>query len=268
MRKTYFPLLLVCLGAVPAVLAQDDATDQALALRQSGFIEFGVSYDKLSAGFGSWNGQFVRANLLLTEQDRLDLELASQDHFGDRGTLLTAGVTHVFDEDWYGRLGFGTSSGGFFLPRWRVDASLSRKWLPQRNLVTTLGLGYYDAKDEHSDRNVSLSMLYYFESPFIVELGARLNRSNPGSVDSERFFGAINWGRVKERFITLKYETGEEGYQLMAPQTAMVDFDSEETTLIWREWVNDDYGFNVRLQHYSNPFYDRDGLELSLFIDF
>jgi YaiO family outer membrane protein len=268
MRHGYVALLLGCLGAVPAVLAQDDATDQALALKQSGFLEFGVSYDNLSKGHSSWNSQFVRANLLLTEQDRLDLEIASQDHFDDRGTLLSAGVTHIFDEDWYGRLAFGTSSGGFFLPRWRVDASLSRKWLPQRNLVTTLGLGYYDAKDEHSDRSVSLSALYYFDAPFIVEVGARLNRSNPGSIDSERFFGAINWGMVKERFITLKYETGGEGYQLMTPQLVMTDFNSNETTLIWREWVNKDYGFNVRLQHYSNPFYDRNGLELSLFLDF
>jgi YaiO family outer membrane protein len=268
MRYAYFPLLLACLGALPAVPAQEDATEQALALKQSGFLEFGVSYDKLTHGQKSWDGEFVRANLLLTEEDRLDLEIASQNHFDDRGTLLTAGVTHMFNDDWYGRLAFGTSSGGFFLPHWRVDASLSRKWLPQRNLVTTLGLGYYDAKDEHSDRNVSLSMLYYFEAPFILELGARLNRSNPGSIDSERYFAAINWGRVKQRFVTLKYESGGEGYQLMTPQLVMTDFNSDETTLTWREWVNNDWGFNVRVQHYSNPFYDRNGVELSLFLDF
>jgi YaiO family outer membrane protein len=129
-------------------------------------------------------------------------------------------------------------------------------------------LGYYDAKDEHSDRNVTLSMLYYFEAPFIAEVGARLNRSNPGSVDSRRYFGALYWGRVKDRFLSLKYEAGGEGYQLMGPQSVITDFNSNETTLTWREWVNNDYGFNVRLQHYSNPTYDRNGLELSLFLDF
>lgn len=269
MKKTCSAILFFCVSALPAALAQEDASEQALALRQSGFIEFGVSYDNLSAGQSDWNGQFVRANIPLSNaRDRLDLEIASQDHFDERGTLLTTGITRVFNEDWYGRLAFGASSGGFFLPDWRVDASISRKWLAQRNLVTTLGLGYYDAKDEHSDRNVSLSMLYYFESPLILELGARLNRSNPGSVDAERFFGAINWGRVKDRFVTLKFETGEEGYQLLTPQVAAVNFDSDETTLIWREWIDDNYGFNVRLQHYSNPFYDRDGLEISLFLDF
>ncbi len=267
MNRTYLSLLFACLGVVPAV-AQEDATEQALALRQSDFIEFGVSYDRLTDGQDDWNGQFVRANIGLTQRDRLDFELASQDHFDDRGTLLSAGITHIFNEDWYGRFALGTSSGGFFLPRWRADASISRKWLPRRNLVTTLGAGYYEAKDEHSDRNLSLSMLYYFEAPFILEFGARLTESDPGSVDSERYFGAINWGRVKDRFVTLKYESGEEGYQLLAPQAAVVDFDSDELTLVWREWVSNDYGFNVRLQHYSNPFYDRDGVEFSLFLDF
>jgi len=267
-KKACLAALVTCLGPALAAVAQDDTSAQTLALRQSGFIEFGVSYDKLSGGQSNWNGQFVRANLPISERDRLDFELASQDHFDSRGTLVSAGVTHVFNADWYGRVAFGASSGGFFLPNWRVDASLSRKWLAQRNLVTTLGLGYYDAKDEHSDRSVLLSALYYLDSPFILEVGARFNRSNPGSVDATRYFGAINWGQVKNRFITLKYESGAEGYQLMAPQVAMVDFDSDEITFVWREWVNDDYGFNVRLQHYSNPFYDRDGVELSLFLDF
>jgi hypothetical protein len=41
------------------------------------------------------------------------------------------------------------SSGGFFFPALRVDAQLNKKWLARRQLITSVGGGYFKAKDVH-----------------------------------------------------------------------------------------------------------------------
>ena len=63
---------------------------------------------------------------------------------------------------------------------YRVDATLYRKFLPGRNLVGSVGVGYYNAPDGHTDRSLSLGAAYYFEAPWIVEGGVRLNTQQPG----------------------------------------------------------------------------------------
>ncbi len=234
----------------------------------SGFVELGMSYADLTSSLASWKDMYLKSHIQLTPTDSIQGEISSQNHFDDSGTFFGAGWTHIYNDDWYGSLSLGSSDSGFFLPKLRMDAALYRKWLPQRNLVTGATLGYNRAKDSHYDRSMVLNAVYYFDGPWIAEGGMRINESNPGGVTTSRGFAAITWGRNKDRYLVLRHESGREGYQLITAGTAVVDFSSKETTLIWREWLSPKSGFNLSAAHYSNPYYQRNGLTVGFFREF
>ena len=195
-------------------------------------------------------------------------ELSTNRRFGVSGNFVSVGDTYTFNEDWFGSFSVGLGDGAFYLPKYRVDASLSRKFLEQRNLVTTLGIGYYDAPTGYSDRSVMLSAAYYFDAPFILEGGARINISNPGSVRTSQQFVAGTYGRNKEDLITGRFGWGSEGYLATTVANQLVDFRSNEVSLAWRHWFAPATGWLISANRYSNPSYKRVGINVGLFHDF
>lgn len=232
------------------------------------YVQLDIGYADLSSGFSNWNDQTLRLNLGLTEKDRLSAEISSQNHFDDKGTFYGLAYTRIVNDTWYGSVHLGSSDGGFFLPRSRVDVFINRKWLNSKNLVTSFGAGYYEAKDGHVDRNVLLSALYYFPGPWVVEIGGRVNRSDPGDVSSTRGFAALTYSQYKRMQVVLRYEDGNEAYQLIGESTALSDFPSSETSLTWRQLMTDSYGVHLLVNRYENPNYDRKGVQLGMFYDF
>jgi YaiO family outer membrane protein len=254
---------LLCAWAAPA-----RADDEPVQLKMSGFIEAGGMHHNLSGGLGTWNGEFVRGVLQTGANNVWNAEVVNASEFGDRGVLLTAGLTHTINDDWFVSASAATSSGGFFLPRLRMDAAINRKWLAQRQLVTTAGLTAVDSKDGHTDRSLLLAASYYFTQPWVLEGGARVNYSNPGGVISNTGYVAATYGEDKRRVVSLRYGFGTEAYQFIGDNAVLSNFHSDVWTLTWREWLAHQRGFQVRLESYRNPTYGRTGLEFSLFQDF
>jgi YaiO family outer membrane protein len=256
-------------ASTPSTLEDEPQTlpGEAVALRDS-YVEAGLSSHKLSDGFGSWSSIYARTQYRINERNSMNAEIERSREFGDSGTYVALGGTHVINDDWYASLTMGTSSGGFYLPRFRADAFLNRKLLRQRNLVATVGLGYYRAKDEHKDQSLYLGATYYFAPRWIVESGVRFNRSNPGSIGSRSQFIALTNGEEKKRYITVRVGSGRESYQLIGPNTELVDFGSNEASLTWREWISKSSGLNLVLERYKNPSYKRRGVSLGYFQDF
>lgn len=234
----------------------------------SGTVEAGAGYAALTGAQPNWLDQYVRGSVQVTSSGRVTAEVSHQDHFGSRGTFLGAGYVQGFGPTWIGALSAGSSAGGVFLPRFRVDGSLSRKWLERQRLVTTLGFGYYRSKERYFDLGLLASATYYFEAPWIVEIGVRLNLSNPGEVASARAFGSLTFGRTRRHFVTLRIDAGREGYQVLSEKDVLNRFSSAEQSLIGRQWITDALGAILRATHYENPSYARWGVEIGGFIDF
>jgi len=275
------------LAAAPHAFAQAEATAPAVptsptgpiaatapaapttgAAPVTGFVDAGIGHANLTGNNSDWNDQYLRGGLHLTPNDYISSELSHQSHFGEQGTFAGVGYTRTFNEDWYGFLSGGTSTGSFFLPRYRIDGNLYRKLLEKKNLVVSIGFTYYRAREIYTDKTLLLGATYYFESPWIIQLGARLNRSDPGSVRSNRGVAAITYGRNKDQYITLTYDTGREAYQLTGGSTLLSDFTSHETSLTWRKWITKLWGVNVRGVYYDNPFYKRKQIEGGIFVEF
>lgn len=230
-------------------------------------VEAGALRHTLSEGYGRWTHQFVRG-AWQGGADSWNVELVNARQFADRGTLLVLGNTHRFDERWYSSASVSGSSGGFFFPQARLDLAANRKWLAQRQLISTLGITAVNAKDGHRDRSLLLAATYYFDSPWVLEGGLRINRSNPGQVVSRASYLAATYGRHQQQILSLRYGFGAEAYHQVGAHALLVDFKSNVWTATWRRWVRPRQGFQLRAESYHNPFYDRRGVELSAFQEF
>lgn len=260
-----------CALLVGFVIARGSACvagERAEPLKELRSVEIGSTHETLTSGYPEQQAVYVRAILRPNDGNVWSGELAHQSKFDDHGLFYAIGNTHTFSPDWYGSLTVGSSSGGFFLPRFRADAFLNRKWGRARQLVTSLGLGYYEARDSHRDHSLSLGAVYYFPLGWIAEGGVRWNRSSPGSITARSQFIALTQGRDRHQFVTLRLAAGREAYQLIGPATPLVDFASREVSLTWRRWMGADWGFHLTGTYYANPSYERKGVSGGIFRSF
>ncbi len=230
-------------------------------------LELSAGAQRLTAGFGNWRDLTLRGTYG-TGAHVLQGEVSQNHRFGENGTFAGVSDTYTFNPDWYGSLAVGVGDGAFYLPKVRVDATLYRKFLPKRNLVGSVGVGYYDAPTGYTDRSVSLGAAYYFEAPWIVEGGVRFNTSSPGSIRSHQQFVALTYGRHKQDLVTGRYGWGSEAYLAVAAGAQLVNFDSHEASLSWRHWLSPTTGVVVGANRYTNPSYRRSGVNIGIFHDF
>ena len=261
--------LISCNSAL-AQTTESGASRIAPALKESDLprtLELSAGFQNLSAGFGDWRDVTLRGTYGLPSHV-LQGELSLNRRFNKDGVFVGLSDTYTFNEDWYASLAVGFGDGAFYLPRYRLDATLYKKWLPQRNMVTSIGAGQYKAPDGHTDNSLSLGLVYYFDTPFIAEAGVRLNSSNPGAIKTQQQFLALTYGRVKQDLVTVRHGWGQEGYQTIAANTQLVNFASKETSISWRHWFAPRTGVLLGASRYTNPFYNRNGLTVGLFHDF
>jgi YaiO family outer membrane protein len=268
---------LLLAGAAHAQVQQDTAQPASQALQPAGTqpgatatpgpirgFETYISRHNLTGGFPDWREFGVRGSYQAGPH-LLQGELATMKRWNESGVYGAIGDTYTFNEDWFGSLSLGAGDGASYLPRYRVDAFINRKLLEKKNLVGTLGAGYYRAPDGHIDRNVSVGATYYFDFPLVVQGEVKFTHGSPGSVDTRQHFVAGTWGRDKQSTFTARYGWGEEGYQAIGGGATLTNFRSKELSLNLRHWLGKDWGVEAALEHYRNPFYRRNGATAGLF---
>ena len=248
----------------PATVATAPALSEADMQRS---LELSTGFQNLSAGFGNWRDVTLRGTYGLPSHV-IQAELSLNHRFNKDGAFIGLSDTYTINDDWYANLAVGFGDGAFYLPRYRVDATLYKKWLPQRNLITSIGVDQYKAPDGHTDNTLSLGLVYYFDAPWVAELGLRANSSNPGAIKTQQQFLALTYGRVKENLVTVRHAWGKEGYQTIATDTQRVDFASKESSITLRSWFAPRTGLLLSANRYSSPFYIRSGLNVGIFHDF
>jgi len=235
---------------------------------RSGYVEAGGSLSGLTNNEGNWVSEYLKGEIQTDPSNRWNALLINAHEFGDNGVFGGIGELHDWSDKWYTSISAGTSNNSFFLPRYRVDASINRKWMDTNQLVTTVGIGDYRAWDVHENRSLFLGATYYFQSPWIIQGGITFNDSDPGSVTSTYQTFSVTNGRQKDYLLTLGFGFGTEAYQIVGPATSISNFQSEAVSLELRKWLSFEWGFDVRTEFYHNPIYDRTGITLGVFRDF
>jgi YaiO family outer membrane protein len=192
-------------------------------------------------------------------------ELLTARRFGEDGSYLGLQDTLSLGPGLWGSLALGAGDGASYLPRYRIDAFVHRKFGPGERWIGSLGLGHYRATDRHHDQSLTLGLTYWFESPWVLQGEWRYNQSHPGSVDTRQYALAATWGRAGDRQLTLRHGWGREGYLSLGQGRSLIAFDSHETTLGWQYWMAPDWGWRLGGARYRNPQLRRQGVELSVF---
>lgn len=257
---SYFCAISACMTA-PAWGEERVPVDQPTEYRS---IEGYTTLHKLNAGYSDWRELGVRA-ILSTGAHQWRLEAASMRRFDLDGSYAAISDTIILHPDWFASLSLGKGNGAIYLPDYRLDGFIHRKFLEDRSLIGSLGWGRYKAPDGHEDDNWNLGFTYYFHIPFVVQGEARRIQSRPGDIHSNQFFMAASWGRSGDSILTVRRGWGREGYQAIGADQSVTGFSSNQVSLTYKYWVEKDWGWVANLENYRNPFYQRDGIGLSLF---
>ena len=233
-----------------------------------GELEAGGIYYNINEGFGDASGAYVRGRLDTSAANRWRAEAVELKRFDDAGFYGAVGNIHQFDANWFSSLTIGSSAGGFYWPRLRTDTSLSRRWLAGRNLVTTFGVTYFDAKDIHSDVGFNVEAVYYTATPWIVQGGTTYNISHPGAVGSTSAYVALSHAVNGERIVTARLGGGEQAYQPFADDSFKVGISFGTLRLSCKQWIGKHWGVNVIADSYLSSTYDQHGMEVGLFQEF
>ena len=227
-------------------------------------VETYIAYNRLNSGYKQWREIGIRG---LYERGRhlIFAEAAAINRFNESGNYLAIGDTITLNDDWYTALTLGAGSGANFLPDYRIDGFINRKFLADRSLIGTLGLGYSKIPDGHSNNLQNIGVTYYFETPWVVQGGVTRTTSNPGDVQTTQKFVAATWGQQKKTLLTGRYGWGREGWLALGDSNFVSNFSSHQTSVAMRKWLGSAWGTNVGYEQYKNPFYTRKGLNLSIF---
>lgn len=237
-------------------------------LLETNYYELGVTYHNLTEGFGNWKEAYAKGSWQQNPDNVWNWEVLTSERFDESGSYVAGGLTHTFNADWYGSVHLGAGTDVFFFPSYRVDAFLNRKFLPEKNLVGTIGIYKEDTHQVNEESGVYLGATYYFTSPWILEVGTRKVRGLPGPEYSRRYKVAVTHGSAFDRYIIAQVDWGNEAYQYVSATTVSVDIDSTLYSLTWREWIKKHWGINVVAEYYTSDTYDRKGVMFGVFKHF
>ena len=229
-------------------------------------LDLAANHSSLTAKLPDGNALNLRAAWDMPSGNSLQAELLDERKFGQSGGLAALAYTQRFDSLWYG---IGTLALGHGGPNWanqRVDVQLSRKWLAQQQLVTSVALyeAHFDAG--RSDRGSRLSVTLYGQTPAVMEAGVIINRSQPGSVGSQMPYASVVFGGQGTQLLSLRASSGREAYQALgAAGGSLVDFHSRSLGATWRQWLAPSWGWTAQAEFYRNPAYERRTLGGGLF---
>jgi len=235
-----------------------------IPLPGSSWIEAGAFYHHVNHDFGSWTGGYARL-VLAGARNVWYLDAKAQEAFRDRGVYGSLANVHHFGSRLFTQLGVGAGSGKYVLPELRADGSLTLKLGGRHALLLTAGGSYIKSKSIYDDRALFGSLAWYATGTLLLDLGGRLNWSDPGEVRSERVSAALTWGRQGAAILTLRGGAGTEGYQLTSAPVTLQKFRSQEAGLTLRHWLVHHAGVVLGGEWYHNPFYTRAGGSLGFF---
>lgn len=239
-----------------------------------GYLEIGGSHSALTSNYANWNDFYLRG-VVSGGRNVLSGELTREGRFGDSGWLGTLGLTRTLSENWYAQASGSGSVGGFFLNRFSADGLINRKLLRRRQLVLSAGGGYDQSKTVNNDARAQIGGAYYFQYPVVLQAGAMWTYSNPGSILARTQYIAATQGYQKEHFVSVRYEWGREGYEMIAPPTPVaplfrvaLNFPEHTITGTWRQWIGPNWGVNFMIEQHQEPAYHRIGGTAGVFLDF
>ena len=140
----------------------------------------------------------------------------------------------------------------------------------------TAGVGFDQSKTVDNDVRGQLGAAYYFEKfPVVLQGGLMWTHANPGNILARTQYIAATQGHDREHFVSIRYEWGREGYEVIGLPTAQApsfnvaeNFPEHTVTGTWRQWIGPNWGLNFNVEQHQEPAYHRLGGTVGVFLNF
>lgn len=227
------------------------------------WVEAGVTAHSVTNDLGDWRGAWVRTVIPAGTRNTVWADAIALEAFGERGVQV--GLAHR--HDWSGRFfhmaGVTVADGAPIFARVRADVQAGVRLGAARTVVAAAGVSHVRSVQNLTDAALTGALAWYAPRGFILETGVRANTSWPGRIRTARVSGGATW-MGEQRSLSVRAIGGEEGWQVLTAQTALVRFSSNEFALSWRERLGARWSSAVQLDRYDNPTYARTGLTVGL----
>jgi YaiO family outer membrane protein len=212
------------------------------------------------------NGRHSSFGVRVRHYRARDVWSASVSHesaFNDEGWLGNISNTHTFNDKWWSHLGATTSIDAFFLPRYRFDAQLARRFGPKRVWQVTGSAMTRAAQDEHRDVGGGVGVLRYLPGGFAAETQVFWTHTSPEDIVTRRHHvGAMWFGKNRE--LSARVGFGKESYLPITADSTMVAFNSYDLTGRWVEPISSTVAIAISGTYYDNPHYRSTGYSLGV----
>jgi YaiO family outer membrane protein len=138
-----------------------------------------------------------------------------------------------------------------------------------------VGGGYDESRTIAHDWRAQVEGAYYFEYPVVLQGGLTWTHATPGNILARTQYIAASQGHDKEHFVSLRYQWGREGYEVIGvpvgPTPAfnvLFDFPIRTITGSWRQWIGPNWGLNLNVEQHQETAYHRIGGTIGVFLDF
>lgn len=226
-------------------------------------FEVGATAQRVSNAYGDWRGGYARAVVPVGTSDTWWADVLAMEAFTERGVQVGIAQRHDWTRRFFTLVGATVADGAPIFPRVRADLQAGVLLGPARTVVATLGVSHVRSVQTLSDAALVSSLAWYAPHGIILDANVRVNTSWPGRVRTARSGGSATW-MLADRSFSVRGIAGEEGYQIISAQTALVRFSSHEVSVAWRERLGQGWSTALQVDRYENPAYTRTGLTLGL----
>jgi len=255
---------LFILLTVTGVLAADDEESSPPDTR---YLEAGTSFTHFTSDLQDGNTQSLALIFSRDWSYLLRLDAGRSARWGDEGFGFGTLFTTYFARSWSVEVGVSTGSGEFILPDYRVDLSVGKAFLQQRNLLTSIryvreqskGLNYYD--------RMAASLTWWASNHWIFGGHFNYDIGQPGDTVTKSGGLEVTWFNWKQRFIGAAVELGDINYTQVGQTDFLVAYEQVSANVHLTQHFTPTTGLIVRGDWATNDLFDLYGISVSYFTE-
>jgi YaiO family outer membrane protein len=258
--------IVAALTACPAlsIIAAEGDTGSAPPPRVW-YVESGADFTHFSRDYGNGNDQFLVVSVSREWSYLLRFDFGRSARFGESGLGGGASITGYLERRWSFQFGANTGSGRFILPRYRLNASIGRAFLPGGSLSTEIGYVHDQSKGDNYFDRLAVSATWYARPHWMLGGYFNYDIGQPGSTRTKSGGAGLTWYDWRERYVGTAVEYGDVNYVQVGPANYLVSLRETLVKVYYTEYFNPKVGLNLRLDVGTNDFYNLAGISVSLF---
>jgi YaiO family outer membrane protein len=229
------------------------------------YVEGGLDFSYFTNDYGLGNNEWMAFILSRPADFSLRLDAGRSERFNDVGIGGGALFTKFFPHGWNAAFGASGGHSRYILPKYRLDASVGKAFLPEGNLQISLGYAHVQFNSPNYFDRISPAVSWWANDHWIFGGYFNYDIGQPG--DTATKYGGVGatWFTWEERYIGAQVAGGKINYLQLSEVDYLVAYDEFAVKLYYTEYFSRTLGLNSRAEYLTNELFDMYGISVSIF---